>query len=74
MSFRDVLLKLRMGMLPLSANYFRYAHENASKILCNLCETVLKMKFTSFASVRYTRNFVRNTCTALKYVFHCPCV
>ena len=27
--FRDVLIKLRMGVLPLNANRFRYAHENA---------------------------------------------
>ena len=26
-------------MLPLNANRFRYAHENASKILCSVCET-----------------------------------
>ena len=30
--FRDVLIKLRMGVLPLNANRFRYAHKNASKI------------------------------------------
>ena len=30
--FRDVLIKLRMGVLPLNANRFRYAHGNASKI------------------------------------------
>ena len=33
--FRDALIKLRMGVLPLNANRFRYAHENALKILCN---------------------------------------
>ena len=54
-SFRDVLIKLRMVVLPLSANRFRYAHENASKILCNFSETELKMKFTSFASVMELR-------------------
>ena len=38
--FRDVLIKLRMGVLPLNANCFRYAHENAStEILCSFCET-----------------------------------
>ena len=37
--FRDVLIKLRMGVLPLNANRFRYTHENASKILCSFCET-----------------------------------
>ena len=37
--FRDVLIKLRMGMLPLNADRYRYAHENASKILCSVCES-----------------------------------
>ena len=37
--FRDVLIKFRMGVLPLNANRFRYAHENASKILCSVCES-----------------------------------
>ena len=37
--FRDALIKLRMGVLPLNENRFRYAHENASKILCTFCET-----------------------------------
>ena len=40
--FRDVLIKLRMGVLPLNANRFRYAHENASKILCSFCETEIE--------------------------------
>ena len=43
--FRDVLIKLRMGgtpYFPLNANRFRYAHENASKILCSFCETEVK--------------------------------
>ena len=35
--FRDVLIKLRMGVFPLNANRLRYAHENASKILCSFC-------------------------------------
>ena len=37
--FRDVLIKLRMGVPPLNANRLRYAHKNASKILCSFCET-----------------------------------
>ena len=37
--FRDALIKLRMGVLPLNADRFRYAHENASKILCSVCES-----------------------------------
>ena len=40
--FRDVLIKLRMGVLPLNANRFRYAHENSSKILCSFCETEIE--------------------------------
>ena len=28
-----------MGVIPLTANRFRYAHENASKILSSVCET-----------------------------------
>ena len=31
-----------MGVLPLNANRFRYAHENASKILCSFCETEIE--------------------------------
>ena len=31
-----------MGVLPLNANRFRYAHENASKILCSVCETEIE--------------------------------
>ena len=40
--FRDVLIKLGMGVLPLNANRFRYAHENASKILCSFFETEIE--------------------------------
>ena len=40
--FKDVLIKLRMGVLPLNANRFHYAHENASKILCSVCETEIE--------------------------------
>ena len=36
--FRDALIKLRMGALPLNANCFRYAHEHTLKILCNFCK------------------------------------
>ena len=31
-----------MGVLPLNANRFRYAHKNASKILCSVCETEIE--------------------------------
>ena len=33
-----------MDVLPLNANRFRYAHENASKILCSVCETKIEDK------------------------------
>ena len=46
---RDALIKLRIGVLPLNANCFRYARE--------VVKMKLRMKFTSFASVRYTKNF-----------------
>ena len=63
--FRDVLIKLRMGVLPLNANRLRCAHENASKILCSFCKTEIEdeVHFILFASVRYTRNFARNSST-----------
>ena len=41
---KDILIQLRMGVLPLNANRFRYAHENASKILCSVCETKIEDK------------------------------
>ena len=40
--FKNVLIQLRMGVLPLNANRFRYAHENASKILCSVCENEIE--------------------------------
>ena len=40
--FRDALIKLRMGVLPLNANRFRYAHENTLKILCSFCENEIE--------------------------------
>ena len=49
--FRDVLIKLRMGVLPLNANRFRYAHENASKILCSFCETEIEDEATGHVAV-----------------------
>ena len=52
-------------MLPLNANRFRYAHENAPKIVCSVCENEIEDKFNLFASVRYTMNFVRNTSTGI---------
>ncbi len=41
---KDILIQLRMGVLPVNANRFRYAHENASKILCSVCETKIEDK------------------------------
>ena len=38
-------------MLPLNANRFRYAHENASKILCSFCETEIEDEVTGHAAV-----------------------
>ena len=49
--FRDVLIKLRMGVLPLNANRFRYAHENASKILCSSCEIEDEVDFICFCAL-----------------------
>lgn len=35
---RDILAKLRLGVLPLNANVYRYAKENTNKILCSFCK------------------------------------
>ena len=40
--FRDAVIKLRLGVLPLNANLFRYAHENSLKILCSFCENEIE--------------------------------
>ena len=42
--FKNVLMQLRMGVLPLNANRFRYAHKNTSKILCSVCENEIEDK------------------------------
>ena len=58
--FRDVVITLRLGVLSLNANLFRYAHENTLKILCSFCENEIEDEIRCLASVQYKKNFVRN--------------
>ena len=66
--FRDALIKLRMGVLPLNANRFRYAHENALKILCNFCKNEIEdeIHFICFCPLykefrlKYIQSYLQN--------------
>ena len=63
--FRDVLIKWRMGVLRISCPQITFAMPTKmpTKYDVVFVKLKLKVKCILFASVRYTRNFVRNTST-----------
>ena len=64
-----------MGVLPLNANRFRYAHENTLKILCNFCKSEIEdeIHFIFFCPLykvfrlKYIQSYLQNdhSCTLL---------